>query len=212
MRGHPHLQRARGPAPQRFLPAHRRRIWRDQALIAQLALADWACAARAAASPAAGRTSTCGAPCAATLSTAANCWSGPTASRKYKPRPLVVIADISGSMERYTRLLLHFIYSLTLGLGQPVESFVFSTRLTRITRQLEHEDVEHALREVSGAVTDWAGGTRIGEALQGLQLRLGPARAGPRRGGADHQRRLGPRRRRTYWRARWRACSAPATA
>ena len=55
---------------------------------------------------------------------------------KFKPRPLVIIADISGSMERYTRLLLHFIYSLTFGLGQPVESFVFSTRLTRITRQL----------------------------------------------------------------------------
>jgi len=68
-------------------------------------------------------------------------------------------------MERYTRLLLHFVYGLTLGLGQPVESFVFGTRLTRITRHLEHEDVEQALREVSGAVMDWAGGTRIGESL-----------------------------------------------
>src|SRR5262249_52418729 len=56
--------------------------------------------------------------------------------RKHKPRPLVVLADISGSMERYTRLLLHFVYGLTLGLGQPVESFVFGTRLTRITRHL----------------------------------------------------------------------------
>ncbi len=86
--------------------------------------------------------------------------------RKFKPRPLVVLADVSGSMERYTRLLLHFVYGLTLGLGQPVESFVFGTRLTRITRHLEHEDVEHALREVSGAVMDWAGGTRIGESLK----------------------------------------------
>jgi uncharacterized protein with von Willebrand factor type A (vWA) domain len=85
---------------------------------------------------------------------------------KVKPRPLVVIADISGSRERYTRLLLHFIYSLTFGLGQPVESFVFSTRLTRITRQLRHKDVEAALGEVSAAVGDWAGGTRIGEALK----------------------------------------------
>src|SRR4029079_15910755 len=93
---------------------------------------------------------------------------------KFKPRPLVVIADISGSMERYTRLLLHFIYSLTFCLGQPVESFVFSTRLTRITRQLRHKDVEAALSEVSGAVTDWAGGTRIGEALKTFYLHSRP--------------------------------------
>ncbi len=85
---------------------------------------------------------------------------------KSKPRPLVIVADISGSMERYTRLLLHFIYSVTAGLDQPVESFVFSTRLTRITRQLRGHDVERALREVSQAVADWSGGTRIGEALK----------------------------------------------
>lgn len=85
---------------------------------------------------------------------------------KVKPRPLIVIADISGSMERYTRLLLHFIYSLAVGLEQPVESFVFSTHLTRITRQLRGRDVDRALREVSLAVTDWSGGTRIGEALK----------------------------------------------
>ncbi len=85
---------------------------------------------------------------------------------KSKPRPLIIIADISGSMERYTRLLLHFIYSVTLGLDQPVESFVFSTRLTRITRQLRGHDVDRALREVSAAVPDWSGGTRIGDALK----------------------------------------------
>lgn len=85
---------------------------------------------------------------------------------KHKPRPLVVIADVSGSMERYTRLLLHFIYSLTYGLRQPVESFVFGTRLTRITRPMLHKDVEAALREVGHAVNDWAGGTRIGECLK----------------------------------------------
>jgi uncharacterized protein with von Willebrand factor type A (vWA) domain len=85
---------------------------------------------------------------------------------KFKPRPLIVIADISGSMERYTRLLLHFIYSLTAGLDQPVESFVFSTRLTRITRQVRGHDVDQALREVSRSVPDWSGGTRIGEALK----------------------------------------------
>jgi uncharacterized protein with von Willebrand factor type A (vWA) domain len=85
---------------------------------------------------------------------------------KSKPRPLVVIADISGSMERYTRLLLHFIYSLSEGLQQSVEAFVFSTRLTRVTRQLRGHNVEQALSEVSSLVPDWSGGTRIGEALK----------------------------------------------
>jgi len=83
-----------------------------------------------------------------------------------KPRPLVVIADISGSMERYTRLLLHFIYSLTQGLGQRVEAFAFGTRLTRLSRHMRDRDVERALSGVSHAVTDWSGGTRIGESLE----------------------------------------------
>jgi hypothetical protein len=83
-----------------------------------------------------------------------------------KPRPLVVIADISGSMERYTRLLLHFIYSLTQGLAQRVEAFAFGTRLTRLSRHLRQRDIEKALSDVSHAVTDWSGGTRIGESLE----------------------------------------------
>jgi hypothetical protein len=91
---------------------------------------------------------------------------------KFKPRPLVVIADISGSMERYTNLLLQFIYSLSSGLDQ-VEAFVFSTRLTRISKQLHHRDAERALREVASAVTDWAGGTRIGEALKDFNFNWG---------------------------------------
>ena len=82
-----------------------------------------------------------------------------------KPRPLVVIADISGSMERYTRLLLHFIYSLTQGLGQRVEAFAFGTRLTRLSRHMRDRDAERALSGVSSAVTDWSGGTRIGDCL-----------------------------------------------
>jgi hypothetical protein len=91
---------------------------------------------------------------------------------KFKPRPLVVIADISGSMERYTNLLLQFIYSLSSGLDQ-VEAFVFSTRLTRISKQLHNRDAERALREVASAVTDWAGGTRIGEALKDFNFKWG---------------------------------------
>ena len=85
---------------------------------------------------------------------------------KFQHRPLIIIADISGSMERYTRMLLHFVYALTKGLEQPVESFVFGTRLTYITHQLGDRDVDRALRHVSHAVTDWSGGTRIGEALK----------------------------------------------
>jgi uncharacterized protein with von Willebrand factor type A (vWA) domain len=85
---------------------------------------------------------------------------------KRKPRPLVVIADISGSMERYTRLLLHFIYGMKAALNQPVEAFVFSTRLTRITRPLQSRDLDIALKNVGELVNDWAGGTRIGESLK----------------------------------------------
>ena len=90
----------------------------------------------------------------------------PSRQPKFKPRPLIIIADISGSMERYSRLLLHFIYSLAKGLEQEVEAFVFSTHLTRITRQLRGREIDRALEEVAREVTDWSGGTRIGESLK----------------------------------------------
>src|SRR5437870_1281509 len=83
---------------------------------------------------------------------------------KYKPRPLVIICDISGSMSLYSRLLLHFIHTISNGLLN-VEAFVFGTRLTRITRQLRKRDVDDAVRDVSKSVQDWSGGTRIGDAL-----------------------------------------------
>ena len=85
---------------------------------------------------------------------------------RHKPRPLVVICDISGSMERYTRLLLHFVYGLTQGLGQRVEAFAFGTRLTRLSRHLRDRDIERALAGVSNAVLDWSGGTRIGDCVR----------------------------------------------
>jgi uncharacterized protein len=91
----------------------------------------------------------------------------------FKPRPLVLIADISGSMDRYTRLLLRFIYSMARSLKQPVEAFVFSTHLTRITRQLHRRSVDTALEEVSNTVADWSGGTRIGEALKTFNFEWG---------------------------------------
>ncbi len=88
-------------------------------------------------------------------------------TRVCQPRPLVVLCDISGSMERYTRMLLHFVHALSHGLKEVnVEAFVFGTRLTRITHHLRHRDVDESLDEVSRAVEDWAGGTRIGEAIK----------------------------------------------
>jgi uncharacterized protein with von Willebrand factor type A (vWA) domain len=84
---------------------------------------------------------------------------------KLKPRDLILLVDVSGSMDEYARLLLQFAYGLYRGLEQHVEAFVFGTRLTRISRQLRSHGPQRALREVSRLVTDWAGGTRIGDAL-----------------------------------------------
>lgn len=94
----------------------------------------------------------------------------PERERAIKPRPLVLLCDISGSMERYTRLLLHFIHTLSSSIYQ-VESFVFSTRLTRITRQIRHKSVDVALREVGQTVNDWGGGTRTDSALHTFNYR-----------------------------------------
>ncbi|NKQ36485.1 MAG: VWA domain-containing protein [Chloroflexi bacterium] len=85
---------------------------------------------------------------------------------KQKARPLIILADISGSMEAYSRLLLHFTYALSASLTQTVATFVFATRLTCITRQLRQRSLERALNDVSQEVADWSGGTRIGEALK----------------------------------------------
>ncbi len=92
--------------------------------------------------------------------------------RKQKRRPLVAICDISGSMERYARVLLKFIYVISNGL-EKVEAFVFSTRLTRITRQLKERDIDVALDQATAAIHDWAGGTRIGEALKTFNYEWG---------------------------------------
>jgi uncharacterized protein with von Willebrand factor type A (vWA) domain len=91
--------------------------------------------------------------------------------RRRRPRPLVVLCDISGSMERYTRLLLLFLYSLARGLDRRVEVFLFGTRLTRVTRAISGKDPDAALTEVARAVSDWSGGTRIGAALSEFNLR-----------------------------------------
>jgi uncharacterized protein with von Willebrand factor type A (vWA) domain len=85
--------------------------------------------------------------------------------RKQRMRPLVLICDISGSMDRYARMLLRFVHALEQGLDA-VEVFVFGTRLTRITRELRRRDVDRAIVDVVASVDDWSGGTRIGEAIK----------------------------------------------
>lgn len=87
-----------------------------------------------------------------------------------KPRPLVLLCDVSGSMAPYTRLLLHFLHTLYRRVAR-VEVFLFGTRLTRITRELRARDVDHALEEVSATMPDWAGGTRTGDALRQFNTR-----------------------------------------
>ncbi|MDE2857070.1 MAG: VWA domain-containing protein [Chloroflexota bacterium] len=88
----------------------------------------------------------------------------PTHRRVEKPRPVVLLCDISGSMERYTRVLLHFMHTLAGSLFQ-VESFVYSTDITRITRQIRQKNVDDALEDVGQAVLQWGGGTMTGECL-----------------------------------------------
>jgi len=87
-----------------------------------------------------------------------------------KPRPLVILCDISGSMSLYSRLLLHFVHTVSNGLTN-VETFVFATRLTRITRQLARRDVDEAIQDVTRSVQDWSGGTRIGDSLRTFNFR-----------------------------------------
>ncbi len=78
--------------------------------------------------------------------------------------PLVVLADISGSMSQYTRIFLHFLHALAEK-RRRVHTFVFGTRLTNLTRQMRHRDPDEALAECSATVKDWSGGTRIGDTL-----------------------------------------------
>jgi len=82
---------------------------------------------------------------------------------RMRRRPLVVVCDVSGSMERYSRLLMIFAHAIAR--REDLEAFVFSTRLTRITRLLRQRDLDRALASVSKGVHDFSGGTRIGDAL-----------------------------------------------
>ena len=79
--------------------------------------------------------------------------------------PLVVLADISGSMSQYSRIFLHFLHVLSER-RRRVHVFLFGTRLTNVTRQLRHRDPDEAIARCTEAVADWSGGTRIGETLR----------------------------------------------
>jgi uncharacterized protein len=94
----------------------------------------------------------------------------PRRRRRIRPRPLVLLCDVSGSMERYSRMLLQFAHAVTRR-HQRVETFLFSTRLTRVTRELRLSGADDAIASVSRAVTDWSGGTRIGQAVREFHQR-----------------------------------------
>jgi uncharacterized protein with von Willebrand factor type A (vWA) domain len=89
---------------------------------------------------------------------------------RYRHPPLVVLCDVSGSMSRYSRMFLHFLHAITSDRDR-VTSFAFGTRLTNITRQLRHRDVDVAMDAVMAMIRDWAGGTRIGHCLAEFNLR-----------------------------------------
>ena len=89
---------------------------------------------------------------------------------RFRHPPLVVLCDISGSMNRYSRMFLHFLHAITNDRDR-VYTFVFGTRLTNVTRCLRHRDVDVAMEEIADLVADWSGGTRIGECLRQFNLR-----------------------------------------
>jgi len=89
----------------------------------------------------------------------------PYRARKVVPRKLVVLCDVSGSMDAYARALVLFLHA-AVGSGPGVEAFAFGTRLSRLTPELETRDPESALEKCTEAVTDWGSGTRIGASLK----------------------------------------------
>jgi uncharacterized protein len=89
-----------------------------------------------------------------------------------RPRQLVLVCDVSGSMEPYARMLLAYMQACVAA-RRRVEAFVFGTRLTRVTAELRGRDPDAALERAAGAARDWSGGTRIGEALAALNREHG---------------------------------------
>ena len=82
-----------------------------------------------------------------------------------RPRRVVLLCDVSGSMASYSRALLRFMHA-GVASGEPVEAFVMGTRLTRVTRELATRNPDRALREAAKAIEDWSGGTRLGDTVK----------------------------------------------
>jgi uncharacterized protein with von Willebrand factor type A (vWA) domain len=93
----------------------------------------------------------------------------PRRARAEKPRPIVALCDVSGSMERYSRMLLQFVCGLARGAPR-TESFLFATRLTRVTRQARTGRARRGFGALARGVQDWGGGTRIGDALRAFNV------------------------------------------
>ena len=89
-----------------------------------------------------------------------------------RPRRVVFLCDISGSMAPYSRAMLRLMHAGVVS-GEPIEAFVMGTRLTRVTRELASRDPDRALREASGAIKDWSGGTRLGDTVKEFVDRWG---------------------------------------
>jgi uncharacterized protein with von Willebrand factor type A (vWA) domain len=95
-------------------------------------------------------------------------WRAPST----RPRSIVLLCDVSGSMEPYARALLRFVHAAVVGRGR-VEAFALGTRLTRLTRELSTRDPDEALTRAGGAVPDWSGGTRLGDGIRAFNDQWG---------------------------------------
>lgn len=93
--------------------------------------------------------------------------------RRVRPRRVVLLVDVSGSMAPYADALMRFAHVLTRRTPQAVETFTVGTRLTRVTRELRQRDPERALADANAAIPDWSGGTRLGEVLRAFLDRWG---------------------------------------
>ncbi len=113
------------------------------------------------------RATTCAARCARRCATAASPSSGAGASAPTARARLVLVCDVSGSMEAYARMLVQYLQA-AVAASRRVEAFAFGTRLTRITHELRGKDPDAAVARASDAVADWSGGTRIGDSLSTL--------------------------------------------
>ena len=116
-------------------------------------------------------------------------------SRKKSKTKMVVLCDVSGSMNVYTQSLIQFLYGIQNAL-RGVETIVFSTRLTRITPLLRRRNIHAALALIADTVMDWSGGTKIGACLQEFNKDDGSEHGDIENAGRDHQRWVGYRRQR----------------